>query len=145
MSPEGGRALGVTADLSIEVDGTPVHVRADGGSHVHVVADDVRGALAAVRDAAAARTGRPPGRADLARMADSLAAHGLTAHVEGPDGPVVTLGADVGSTTGAVALGTRRARLHVPGVLRVGRREVRAVALAAGAVLVAVLAARRRR
>ncbi|SDC80623.1 hypothetical protein SAMN05660690_2629 [Geodermatophilus telluris] len=143
MTPEGERALEVTADLSVEVDGVPVRVQAS-GSQIEVTSPDVRRLFAAVRVAGGAATQGSPGRAELARVADTLADHGLTARLDGPAGRVLSLGADVDSAAGSALVGTRHARLHPAGTLR---SSGPAGVLAAAALLVglAVLARRRGR
>jgi uncharacterized protein (TIGR03382 family) len=142
MTPEGEPALEVTGDLSIEVDGVPLRVRAS-GSEITATSGDVRRLFSAVRLAGGAATQGPPGRAELARVADTLAERGLTARLDGPAGRVLSLGADVDSAAGSALLGTRRARLHPAGAVRSGGPAP----LAAGLVLVAlaVLLRRRRR
>jgi hypothetical protein len=144
MTPEGDRPLlEVTADLSVEVDGVPVRVRAS-GAEIEVTSPDVRRLFAAIRVAGGAATQGAPGRAELARMADTLADSGLTARLDGPAGRVLSLGADVDSAAGSALLGTRRARLHPAGALR-SSGPVPTVAAALLLVALAVLAGRRRR
>jgi uncharacterized protein (TIGR03382 family) len=142
MTPEGEPALEVSADLSIEVDGVPLRVRAS-GSEITATSADVRRLFSAVRVAGGATTQGPPGRAELARVADTLAERGLTARLDGPAGRVLSLGADVDSAAGSALLGSRRARLHPAGAVR----SSGPVPVAAGLLLVvlAVLARRRRR
>ncbi len=142
MTPEGDPALEVSGDLSIEVDGVPLRVRAS-GSEITATSADVRRLVSAVRLAGGAATQGSPGRPELARVADTLADRGLTARLDGPAGRVLSLGADVDSAAGAALLGTRHARLHPAGALRSGGP----VPVAAGLLLVAVavLARRRRR
>jgi hypothetical protein len=131
MTPE--RPLHVAADLSIDVDGVPVQVRAS-GSDVHVVAGDVRRLLAGVRVVGGAARQRAPGRTELRKVAGTLADHGLTARLDGPSGRVATLGARVDSRTGAALIGTERARLHPIGVVRaVGPPRVVAAAFVVAA------------
>jgi hypothetical protein len=147
MTPEGGRpperVLDVTADLSVEVDGVPVRVQAS-GAEIEVTSPDVRRLFAAVRVAGGAVTQASSGRAELARVADTLAANGLTARLDGPSGRVLSLGVDVDSAAGSALLGTRRARLHPAGALRSsGPAPVAAAAFLL--VALAVLAGRRRR
>jgi hypothetical protein len=150
VSPD-GRPLGLpadltvdlAADLSVEVDGVPVRVTAS-GSDVHVVADDVRGLLAGVRVAAGATTQGPPGRAELGRVAGTLADLGLTARLDGPGGRVLTMGAAVDSPTGSALLGTRHARLHPVGTLRAGGPGAWAGAAAVLGLAVVLLRRRRR-
>ncbi len=142
MTPEGEPALEVSADLSIEIDGVPLQVRAS-GSEITATSADVRQLFSAVRVAGGATTQGPPGRAQLARVADTLAERGLTARLDGPAGRVLSLGADVDSAAGSALLGTRRARLHPAGAVR----SSGPVPVAAGLLLVvlAVVARRRRR
>jgi uncharacterized protein (TIGR03382 family) len=142
MTPEGTPALEVTADLRLEVDGVPVRVRAS-GTEIEVTSADVRRLFAAVRVAGGAATQGPPGRAELARVADTLADRGLTARLDGPAGRVLSLGADVDSAAGSALLGTRRARLHPAGALRSSGPVPVAAAVALLGALV-VLARRRR-
>ncbi|SHG46134.1 hypothetical protein [Geodermatophilus nigrescens] len=141
MTPEGDRRLEVTADLRLEVDGVPVRVEAS-GSEISVTSDDVRRLFAAVRVAGGAATQGSPGRTELARVADTLAGHGLTARLDGPAGRVLSLGADVDSPAGSALLGTRRARLHPAGALRSSGPVPVA---AAGLLLIAIAALARRR
>jgi len=144
MSPEVGR-LDLTGDLSLEVDGAPVRITARGGD-VDVVADDVRGLVLGLREAATARNGTRPGRADVGSLAGALADAGLTARLRSPSQHVVTIGAGVDSALGGALLGTRLARPDALGVLRTsGRaREIEAVAVGALALLAAVVVRRRR-
>ncbi|MGY1653969.1 MYXO-CTERM sorting domain-containing protein [Geodermatophilus sp. SYSU D01119] len=142
MTPEDDRRLEVTADLRLEVDGVPVRVEAS-GSEISVTSDDVRRLFAAVRVAGGAATQGSPGRTELARVADTLADHGLTARLDGPAGRVLSLGADVDSAAGSAFLGTRRARLHPAGAVRSSGPVPAAVA--GLLVVLAVLVRRRRR
>jgi hypothetical protein len=144
MNPEVAR-LNVTADLSIEVDGAPVRVTADGGD-LDVVADDVRGFVLGLRQAATARSGTRPGRADVGELADALADAGLTARLRSPSQDVVTVGAGVDSTLGAVLLRTRRARPDALGIVRAsGRARAVEVAVAGALLSLGVAVLRRRR
>ena len=144
MNPEVGR-LDLTGDLSIEVDGAPVRVTARGGD-VDVVADDVRGFVLGLREAATARNGTRPGRSDVGGLAGALADAGVTARLRSPSQDVVTIGAGVDSALGGVLLGTRLARPDALGILRAsGRaREIEAVAVGALALAAAVVLRRRR-
>ncbi len=141
MTPEGEPVLEVTADLSVEVDGVPLKIRAS-GSEITAASPDVRRLFSAVRVAGGAATQGPPGRAELARVADTLADRGLTARLEGPGGRVLSLGAAVDSATGSALLGTRHARLHPAGTVLSGGPAAPVAAVLALAVL---LVARRRR
>lgn len=117
MTPEGRPLLDVTADLRLDVDGVPVHVQAS-GTEIAVTSPDVRRLFGAVRVAGGAATQRPPGREQLARVADALAGQGLTARLDGPAGQVLSLGADVDWPAGSVLLGSRHARVHPAGAVR---------------------------
>ena len=137
--------LDVTADLSLEVDGAPVRVTAQGGD-LDVVADDVRGFVRGLRAAATARSGTRPGRADVGALAGALADAGLTARLRSPSQDVVTVGAGVDSALGGVLLGTRRARPDALGIVRAsGRARGVEAALAGALVLVGIAVVRRRR
>jgi hypothetical protein len=102
MSVEGAR-LDLTADLSIEVDGAPVRVTAE-GADLRVVAADVRGFMLGLQAAATARTGTRPGRADVRELAGALADAGLTARLYSPSQHVVTVGAGVDAALGGLLL-----------------------------------------
>jgi hypothetical protein len=141
MTPGDDRTLDVTADLRVEVDGVPVRVRAS-GSEIAVTSADVRRLFAAVRVAGGAATQGSPGRAELARVADTLAGHGLTARLDGPAGRVLSLGAAVDSAAGSGLLGSRHARVHPAGALR---SSGPVPALAAAALVLLVLVRRLRR
>ena len=143
MSPEVGR-LDLTADLTVELDGAPVRVTAQGGD-VDVVADDVRGFVLGLREAATARNGTRPGRSDVGSLAGLLADAGLTARLRSPSQHVVTIGAGVDSALGGALLGTRLARPDALGVLRASGRAREVEALAAGTLLLLVAAVLRRR
>jgi hypothetical protein len=142
MSSDGAR-FDVTADLSIEVDGAPVRVTAEGGD-LRVVAADVRGFVLGLRAAATARNGTRPGRADVGDLAGALAGAGLTARLASPSRSVVTLGAGVDSTLGGLLLGTRKARPDTLGILRASGRARAVGAAATGALLLGIAVARRR-
>jgi hypothetical protein len=142
MSSDGAR-LDVTADLSIEVDGAPVRVTAEGGD-LRVVAADVRGFMLGLRAAATARNGTRPGRADVGDLAEAMAGAGLTARLASPSRSVVTLGAGVDSTLGGLLLGTRRARPDTLGILRASGRARAVGAAATGALLLGIAVVRRR-
>lgn len=140
------------ADLEVVVAGRLATVSAD-GTHVRLRADDplpiVRELQLAARQAGAGQV--RPAHA-LGRVADELAAAGLTATVEGPRGPVLHLGAP-GSRLGRWVTGSTVVR---PGPVSgwravlggaVGRalRRRRAWLAAAAAVVVAGAAVLRRR
>jgi hypothetical protein len=137
--------LRLSGDLRLEVDGTPVRVRAE-GAEVRVVADDVRTFVARAREAAAGRSGALPGRRDLGRLAAQLADRGVTARLDSPSGRVLTVGAGVDSAAGGVLLGTRLARPESAAVLTATDqgRLLLAGAAAGLAVAVALLVGRRR-
>jgi len=142
MTPEVAR-LDVTGDLSLEVDGSPVQVTARRGD-IDVVAADVREFVLALRAAARARTGSRPGRADVGRLAGTLADAGLTARLRSPSQHVLTVGAGVDSRLGGLLLGTRLARPDARGVLRAsGRTREVGVALVGTLVLLGVAGLRR--
>ena len=144
MSSDGAR-LDVTADLSIEVDGAPVRVIAQGGE-LQVVAEDVRGFVRALQAAATARNGTRPGRADIAELAGALADAGLTARLGSPSQHVVTVGAGVDSALGGALLGSRQAAPDALGIVRAsGRARGVEAALAGALVLVGIAVVRRRR
>ncbi|WP_448616080.1 hypothetical protein [Modestobacter sp. URMC 112] len=142
MTPEGRPRLDVTADLRLEVDGVPVQVRAS-GDEIAVTSPDVRRLFSAVRVAGGATTQGPPGREELARVADALAGHGLTARFDGPAGRVLSLGADVEWPAGSALLGSRHARVHPAGALR--SSGAAPFAAAATLLLIVALVGRRRR
>ena len=136
--------LHLAGELSLEVDGVGVEVRAD-GSDVRIVAEDVGAFVARVREAATARSGVAPGRRDLGGLAEALAEAGITAHLSSPTRPVAVAGAGVESPAGGLLLGTRLVR---PGaavvVIAAGRGRRLLAAGGVVAVLAAVLVRRRR-
>lgn len=141
MTPDGGH-LRVAADLSIEVDGISGRIEAD-GDRVRLVTDDVRGLVDSVR-AVARATGSSGVRADVARLADTLAASGLTGVLEAPTGAVATVGSAVDSTMGRVVWGSRRVHVDPAGLLRSSDAARWALGgLVALVVLVVVRVARR--
>ena len=136
--------LHLSGELSLDVDGSSVQVHADGGD-VRIVAEDVGTFVARVREAATARTGMAPGRRDLGGLAETLAAHGITAHLESPTRPVAVAGAGVDSAAGGLLLGTRLVRPRAAVVVVAARRgRSLLVAAAVAGVLGTVLARRRR-
>jgi hypothetical protein len=120
-----------------------VQVHAD-GADLRIVAEDVGAFVASVRQAATARTGVAPGRRDLGGLAETLAAHGITAHLESPTRPVAVAGAGVDSMAGALLLGTRRVRPAAAVVVIAAGRGPRLLAVAAVAVVLGTALARRR-
>ena len=142
MSDPGTRLV-LTADLSIDVDGAPVRLTAEGGD-LHVVADDVPGFVSGLRAAATARNGTRPGRADVRELAAALARAGVTARLASPSQHVVTVGAGIDSALGGLLLGTRRARPDPLGILRASGGARTVGAGLAGAVLLALAVSRRR-
>jgi hypothetical protein len=143
MNP-GVTRLDVTGDLSIEVDGAPVRVTAEGGE-LQVVADDVRGFVRGLQAAATARNGTRPGRADIAELAGALADAGLTARLGSPSQHVVTVGAGVDSALGGALLGSRQAQPDALGIVRASVRARAVETALAGALLLVGLAVLRRR
>jgi hypothetical protein len=145
VTPAGGERLHLSGDLALEVDGTSVRVLGE-GTHLRVVADDVRTFVARAREAAVGRSGALPGRRDLGRLAAELAGRGVTASLDSPTARVLTVGAGVDSAAGAVLFGTRLARPDSAAVLTAtdqGRLALAAAATALG-VLLALLVRRRR-
>ena len=134
----------LSGELSLEVDGAGVQVHAD-GADVRIVAEDVGAFVTRVREAATARTGQAPGRRDLGGLAETLAASGITAHLESPTRAVAVAGAGVDSPAGALLLGTRRVRPRAAVVVIAVGRGRRPLAAGAVAVVLATVLARRRR
>ncbi|WP_369134085.1 hypothetical protein [Modestobacter sp. I12A-02662] len=134
----------LSGELSLEVDGAGVQVHAD-GADVRVVAEDVGAFVARVREAATTRSGMAPGRRDLGGLAEALAAHGITAHLESPTRPVAVAGAGIDSPAGALLLGTRRVRPRAAVVVIAVGRGRRLLTAGAAAVVLATVLARRRR
>jgi hypothetical protein len=143
MSSDGAR-FDVTADLSIEVDGAPVRVTAE-GRDLRVVAADVRGFMLGLRAAATPWNGTRPGRADVRELAGALAGAGLTARLYSPSQHVVTVGAGVDSALGGLLLSTRQAQPDALGILRVSGRARAVETALAGALLLGIALVRRRR
>lgn len=143
MSSDGAR-LDVTADLSIEVDGAPVRVTAE-GADLRVAAADVRGFMLGLRAAATARNGTRPGRADVRELAGALADAGLTARPYSPSQHVATVGAGVDSALGGLLLSTRKAQPDALGILRASGRAHAVETALAGALLLGIALVRRRR
>jgi hypothetical protein len=142
--PAGADRLQFSGDLAIEVDGVPVQVVGD-GAHLRVVADDVRTFIARAREAGVGRSGALPGRRDLGRLAVELANRGVTASLDSPSGPVLTVGAGVDSTAGLLLFGTRLARPDSATVLTSTDQGRLALAgAAAGLVLLVAVVLRRR-
>lgn len=142
MSPDGGH-LRVTADLAVEIDGVAARIEGD-GARVRVVTDDVRGLVDSVR-AAARATGAAGARADVARLAETLAGSGLTGVLEAPSGPVATVGADVDSGVGRLLWGSRRVHVDVEGLLRSSDAARWSLVVLGGLAGIAVLTVVRRR
>ena len=136
--------LHLSGELSLEVDGSGVRVHAD-GADLRIVAEDVGTFVARVREAATARTGVAPGRRDLGGLAEALAAHGITAHLESATRQVAVAGAGVDSPAGALLLGTRRVRPGAAAVVVATGRGRRLLAAGTVAVVVATVFVRRRR
>jgi hypothetical protein len=131
---DGGAALAVDADLRVELttaSGTAGTALITGhGPRLRVQADRPEALLAAVD------------RAGAGRVAELLAATGITVTVDGPDGPLAVLGAGTSSRFGRLVTGSSRVAPVPRGALRLARssRPVRLASLAVPAVL-AVLAA----
>ena len=136
--------LHLSGELSLEVDGSGVHVHAD-GADLRIIAEDVGTFVARIREAATARTGVAPGRRDLGELAETLAAHGITAHLESTTRPVAVAGAGVDSPAGALLLGTRRVRPGAAAVVVAAGRGRRLLGAGAVAVVLATVLVRRRR
>ena len=136
--------LHLSGELSLDVDGVGVEVHAE-GSDVRIVARDVGAFVTRVREAATARTGQAPGRRDLGGLAETLAASGITAHLESPTRAVAVAGAGVDSPAGALLLGTRRVRPRAAVVVIAARRGGWLLAAGAVAVVLATVLTRRRR
>ncbi len=136
--------LQLSGELSLEVDGEGVQVRAE-GSDLRIVAQDVGAFVARAREAATARTGVAPGRRDLGGLAEALAAAGITARLESPTRLVAVAGAGVDSPAGALLLGTRRVRPRAAVMVIAMSRSRRLLVAAAVAVVLGTALARRRR
>lgn len=143
MTPPLG-PLHLSGELSLEVDGVDVQVRAE-GSDLRIVAQDVGAFLARVREAATARSGVAPGRRDLGGLAEALAGAGITAHLSSPTRPVAVAGAGVDSPAGGLLLGTRLVRPGAAVVVVAAGRGRRLLLAAAAAGAVGLVLARRRR
>ncbi len=136
--------LHLTGELSLEVDGTGVQVHAE-GADLRIVAEDVGTFVARVREAATARSGIAPGRRDLGGLAETLAGHGITAHLQSPTRTVAVAGAGVDSPAGGLLLGTRLVRPGAAAVVIAARRGRSLLAAGTAAVVLATVLARRRR
>ncbi|RBY80773.1 hypothetical protein DQ240_21015 [Blastococcus sp. TF02A-26] len=86
-----------------------------------------------------------PGRRDLGGLAETLAAHGITAHLESPTRRVAVAGAGVDSRAGELLLGTRLVRPRAAVVVVAARRGRSLLVAGAVAAGLGVLLARRRR
>ena len=132
--------LDVTADLRLEITspaGESTTARVTGrGRQVQVETERPDVVLAAVD------------RKDAGRVADLLAASGVTVSVVGPRGAIATLGAHTSSRVGQFLTGSTRVSATPLGVIRLGLglRAVRVVAVAVpvAVVLTAVLRQARR-
>jgi len=146
-----GQPLSVVADLRLETEGQRVQLVGDGQSLI-LHTDHPLALLAAVRHTSWPTAVSPmSGRASVARAADTLHRSGLRVDVRGPGGVLVSLGDGAGSRFGRVVTGSRAVAFgsvrEVAGSLRSGLPLGRIIAAscAAVAVVVAVLALRRRR
>lgn len=81
------------------------------------------------------------GRSDLGRVAEVLAAGGITVAVRGPGGPVATLGAGTRSRVGAVLTGSPRVAVVPAAAIRLGRARaaLRSAVVAAGGAAAVLL------
>jgi hypothetical protein len=80
-------------------------------------------------------------RADVGRVADLLAASGITVTVHGPGGPLATLGAGTSTRFGRMVTGSSRVALVPRAAVRVvGANRALPVAAVVGFLAVAVLA-----
>ncbi len=142
-------ALRVDADLFIDVDGTPAHLRGAGSHLVLSSPHPERVWAAAVGSALPAGVGVVDGPRAVGRLADALAGAGLSLDVTGPHGSVVRLGAGVSSALGRVSTGSAAVRpgppLAVGAVVLAPHRRVLAPALAVLAAVVLWWARRARR
>lgn len=146
---------GAGLDLAALADGTPLDVEAD--LHLEVVTPAGETTTAHITGNGAeiiVDVERPDlllsmvDRRDVGRVADLLAASGITARVMGPDGPAAVVGATASSRLGLAATGSSRvapapgaaARL-VAGRLSPRSRSPRTQAVTATVVVAAVLAA----
>lgn len=89
------------ADLDVVIDGAEAHVRGDGAALIIESADPVA-LVGKLRRASGGRA-----RRQLGQVADGLAAHGATLHVDGPHGRLVTVGAGADRTAAGLLVGTR--------------------------------------
>ncbi|MCM3886446.1 hypothetical protein [Frankia sp. R82] len=96
-----------------EASGDRIRITTGQPARLWSAAGDLLTALAAV-PAGTLPGSLPRGRAGLRDLADTLAAEGMTVEIHGPTGPLVTLGAEVDSRTGAVSTGSRRVEPHLP-------------------------------
>jgi hypothetical protein len=100
----------------------------------------VAGDLLAALPAGTLPASVPAGRAGLRHIAGILAAEGMTVEINGPAGPLVTIGADVDSRLGGLTMGTRRVEPKIPAVLP-GPPQAAGRAAAMGFVAVAAFVA----
>ena len=130
----GAAGLAVEADLRLELRnaaGSSTTARVTGnGQQVSVEAQRPEVLLAAVD------------RADVGRVAELLAATGVTVAVHGPQGPVVTLGAGTSNRLGRVVTGSGRVAPAPRGVVQLAwaSRQVRTAVVALASAIVAVAA-----
>lgn len=145
MSPP---QLSVDADLTLEVDGSPLRLTGS-GPLLELVAERPRDLRSAVANSRFVGPTLRPG-APLGVVVRGLADAGLTVRVrDGAGATLATIGAGVDSRVGQVVSGSRALRLGSPSVLvplllpNVPR--LLATAVAVGAVVVGVSRRRRRR
>ena len=131
--------LAVDADLRVELTtaaGESTTARVTGnGRQVRVEAQRPEVLLAAVD------------RKDVGRVADLLTATGITVAVNGPHGPVVTLGAGTSDRLGRMVTGSGRVAPAPRAAMRLAwaSRPVRATVVALSAAIVVAAIGRRRR
>jgi hypothetical protein len=130
---------GAGLDLAALADGTPLEVDADlrlvvttpegDSTTAHVTGSGRELTVAVERPEVLLSVVDPR---DVGRVADLLAASGLTAQVVGPDGPAATVGAGASSRLGLAATGSARVAPvpHAAAQLVLGSRPARIAAAA---------------
>ena len=127
--------LQVEGDVALNVDGVPATL--SGRDNALVIKTDSPKRLL---------DGAGPALDRIDAVAASLAQAGLRLVVEGPHGPVATMGAEVHSTMGRLLAGSPRVRLGRPAAVwpvargRISRRLHSRSGLAAAAVIAVVIA-----
>ena len=150
MIGPGARAVGsnldLTADLTVEVDGSTARVTGS-GHRLRIDADSPAALWAALSGAALPdAVGSVSGPRAVGRLADGLAALGLEAEINGPDGMLVKMGVPAPTRigraltgSGSVEFGAARALLPVGTAWLRQTGRVRAASAAAGVALGAAL------